>query len=118
MPCRWAAAFTTLSTIACGLKSGGAWVGDYWGVISFGVNTDVAKTVPTSWDSLKDPMYKNQIALGGMVPLKTEDIAKKILTAMHLPTEVPELHPARPPPRGPGRWRGAPQHGQHWRHRP
>jgi len=30
-----------------------------------GVNTDVAKTVPTSWESLKDPMYKNQIALGG-----------------------------------------------------
>ena len=30
--------------------------------------------------------------------VKTEDIAKKILTAMHLPTEIPELHPARPPP--------------------
>jgi len=30
--------------------------------------------------------------------IKTEHIAKKILTAMHLPTEVPELHPARPPP--------------------
>jgi hypothetical protein len=36
------------------------------------------------------------------VPLiKTEDVAKKILTAMHLPTEIPELHPARPPPRQP-----------------
>jgi hypothetical protein len=31
--------------------------------------------------------------------IKTEDIAKKILTAMHLPADVPELHPARPPPR-------------------
>ena len=30
--------------------------------------------------------------------IKSEDVAKKILTAMHLPTEVPELHPARPPP--------------------
>ena len=30
--------------------------------------------------------------------IKNEDIAKKILTAMHLPTEVPQLHPARPPP--------------------
>ena len=30
--------------------------------------------------------------------IKTEDIAKRILTAMHLPTEIPELHPARPPP--------------------
>ncbi len=35
--------------------------------------------------------------------VKTQDIAKKILTAMHLPTEVPEPHPARPPPgAGPG----------------
>jgi hypothetical protein len=30
--------------------------------------------------------------------IKSEDIASKILTAMHLPTEVPQLHPARPPP--------------------
>ena len=30
--------------------------------------------------------------------VKNQDVAKKILTAMHLPTEVPELHPARPPP--------------------
>ncbi len=30
--------------------------------------------------------------------IKSEDIAKKILTAMHLPTEIPELRPARPPP--------------------
>jgi hypothetical protein len=31
--------------------------------------------------------------------VKNRDTAKRILTAMHLPTEVPELHPARPPPR-------------------
>jgi hypothetical protein len=30
--------------------------------------------------------------------IKNEDIAKKILVAMHLPAEVPRLHPARPPP--------------------
>jgi hypothetical protein len=30
--------------------------------------------------------------------IKDEAIAKKILTAMHLPADVPELHPARPPP--------------------
>jgi hypothetical protein len=34
--------------------------------------------------------------------IKTEDIAKKILTAMHLPADVPRLHPARPPPRSSG----------------
>jgi hypothetical protein len=31
--------------------------------------------------------------------IQTEDIAKKILTAMHLPADIPALHPARPPPR-------------------
>jgi hypothetical protein len=31
--------------------------------------------------------------------IKTEAIAKKILAAMRLPTGIPELHPARPPPR-------------------
>jgi hypothetical protein len=30
--------------------------------------------------------------------IKSEPIARKILTAMHLPADVPELHPARPPP--------------------
>ena len=34
--------------------------------------------------------------------IKNQDIAKKILVAMHLPAEAPELHPARPPP-GSGR---------------
>jgi hypothetical protein len=31
--------------------------------------------------------------------IQNQGIAKKILTAMHLPADVPELHPARPPPR-------------------
>ena len=30
--------------------------------------------------------------------IKDEAIARKILIAMHLPADVPELHPARPPP--------------------
>ncbi len=30
--------------------------------------------------------------------VKNQDVARKILTAMHLPAAVPELHPARPPP--------------------
>ena len=29
--------------------------------------------------------------------IKTEDLAKKILKAMHLPSDVPQLRPARPP---------------------
>ena len=36
--------------------------------------------------------------------IKSEDIAKKILTAMamHLPVDIPQLRPARPPPQKAG----------------
>jgi hypothetical protein len=34
--------------------------------------------------------------------IKSEATAKKILDAMHLPSEVPKLHPARPPPQKTG----------------
>jgi hypothetical protein len=30
--------------------------------------------------------------------IKTREVIEKILVAMHLPADVPELHPARPPP--------------------
>jgi hypothetical protein len=30
--------------------------------------------------------------------VKTREVIEKILVAMHLPADVPELHPARPPP--------------------
>jgi putative spermidine/putrescine transport system substrate-binding protein len=43
----------------------GLWYGDYFGVESFAVNTDVAKTVPQSWSDLKKPDYKGMIALNG-----------------------------------------------------
>jgi len=45
---------------------------------------------------------KCQAPLRLIALIKTEDIAKKILTAMHLPTDIPQLHPARPPPRAVG----------------
>jgi hypothetical protein len=41
---------------------------------------------------------KCQSPLALIALIKNGDIAKKILTAMHLPSMVPELHPARPPP--------------------
>jgi hypothetical protein len=38
--------------------------------------------------------------------VKSEEVIKKILVAMHLPAQAPELHSARPPPghreQGPG----------------
>ena len=48
------------------MKDGrGFWVGDYWGVISFGVNTAVVSNVPKSWNDLLKPEYKNKVALNG-----------------------------------------------------
>jgi putative spermidine/putrescine transport system substrate-binding protein len=45
--------------------AGGLWYGDYFGVESFAVNTDVAKSVPRTWADLKKPEYKGMIALNG-----------------------------------------------------
>jgi hypothetical protein len=41
---------------------------------------------------------KCQVPLRLISLIKSEPVAKKILTATHLPADVPELHPARPPP--------------------
>lgn len=38
--------------------------------------------------------------------IKSEAIATKILTAMHLPADVPKPRPARPPPQHDGDARG------------
>jgi putative spermidine/putrescine transport system substrate-binding protein len=57
---------STWSTIPATMKDpNGNWVGDYWGVISFGVNTKMVKDVPTTWADLLKPEYKNMIALNG-----------------------------------------------------
>jgi Putative transposase len=42
---------------------------------------------------------KCQAPLRLIALIQTQDIAKKILTAMHLPADIPALHSARPPPR-------------------
>ena len=43
----------------------GYWFGDYYGVMSFLVNTDVQPKVPKDWADLADPAYKGQVALSG-----------------------------------------------------
>jgi putative spermidine/putrescine transport system substrate-binding protein len=43
----------------------GYWYGDYYGVMSFMVNTDVQPKVPQDWGDLLDPAYKGQVALSG-----------------------------------------------------
>ncbi|MBV1701903.1 MAG: ABC transporter substrate-binding protein [Hyphomicrobiales bacterium] len=43
----------------------GYWTGDYYGVLSFAVNTDLVKSVPMDWADLQAPAMKNSVALGG-----------------------------------------------------
>ncbi|MCO4315703.1 ABC transporter substrate-binding protein [Phyllobacterium sp. 21LDTY02-6] len=43
----------------------GHWYGDYYGVLSFQVNTDIVKTVPKDWSDLLKPEYANAVALAG-----------------------------------------------------
>jgi putative spermidine/putrescine transport system substrate-binding protein len=43
----------------------GFWVGDYWGVVSFGTNRNVVSNVPKTWADLLKPEYKNKVALNG-----------------------------------------------------
>jgi putative spermidine/putrescine transport system substrate-binding protein len=43
----------------------GYWYGDYYGVLSFLVNTDVVKTVPQDWADLKNADYKSAVAMSG-----------------------------------------------------
>ena len=43
----------------------GFWTGDYYGVLSFTVNTDIVKKVPNDWADLLEPDYKASVALAG-----------------------------------------------------
>jgi putative spermidine/putrescine transport system substrate-binding protein len=43
----------------------GYWYGDYYGVLSFVVNTDIVKELPKDWADLKKPEFANAVALAG-----------------------------------------------------
>jgi len=57
---------TTWDSIPENIKDAeGNWFGDYYGVLSFEVNTDVVENVPQDWADLLKPEYKGQVALAG-----------------------------------------------------
>ena len=43
----------------------GYWYGDYYGVLSFQVNSDLVSKAPTDWADLLKPEFKNAVALAG-----------------------------------------------------
>ena len=56
----------TWDTIPDVLKDAdGYYWGDYYGTMSFEVNTDVVKNVPQDWSDLLKPEYKGMIGIGG-----------------------------------------------------
>ena len=62
------------------MKDGrGFWVGDYWGVISFGVNRAVVSNVPKSWNDLLKPEYKNKVALNGSPLTSGSAVRRRLL---------------------------------------
>ena len=57
---------STWDTIPEGAKDAdGNWYGDYYGVMSLTVNTDLVDPVPTSFADLLKPEYAGQVALAG-----------------------------------------------------
>ncbi len=57
---------STWATIPANAKDNlGYWYGDYYGVLTFEVNTDIVKTLPRDWADLLKPDYKNSVALAG-----------------------------------------------------
>ncbi|HVO41947.1 MAG TPA: ABC transporter substrate-binding protein, partial [Aggregatilineales bacterium] len=56
----------TWDTIPDSMKDAdGYYWGDYYGTMSFEVNTDVVKTIPQDWSDLLNPEYKNMIGMAG-----------------------------------------------------
>ena len=43
----------------------GYWYGDYYGVLSFEVNSDIIKNTPKDWSDLQGADFKNAVALAG-----------------------------------------------------
>ncbi len=72
---------TNFRKVPRAMKDGrGFWVGDYWGVISFGVNGAVVSNAPKSWKDLLKPEYKNKVALNGS-PLSSGSAVAGVFSA-------------------------------------
>src|SRR5882724_6570309 len=57
---------STWSTIPDSAKDAeGYWTGDYYGVLTFEVNADLVKKIPSDWPDLLAADYKNTVALAG-----------------------------------------------------
>ena len=60
----------------------GYWYGDYFGVMAFQVNTDVATSVPADWADLLKPEFNGQVALSGDPRLSNQAIQAVFASAL------------------------------------
>ena len=58
----------------------GYWCGDYYGVVAFGANRRVVKTMPKAWSDLLKPEYKNMVSIDGD-PRTAQDALMAVLAA-------------------------------------
>jgi putative spermidine/putrescine transport system substrate-binding protein len=63
------------------MKDGrGFWVADYYGAVSFGVNSAVVSNLPRSFQDLLKPEYRNKVALNGS-PLSSGSAVASVFAA-------------------------------------
>ena len=60
----------------------GIWTGNYYGVLTFEVNTDLVKNVPQDWADLLKPEYKDQVALAGDPKVSSQAIMSVFAAAL------------------------------------
>ncbi|HTX90186.1 MAG TPA: extracellular solute-binding protein [Anaerolineales bacterium] len=70
----------TWDTIKGNNDASGLYYVDYYGVMSFEINTDVVKNVPQTWSDLLKPEYKGQVGLPGD-PRASNEAAQSIYAA-------------------------------------
>jgi putative spermidine/putrescine transport system substrate-binding protein len=78
----WAAwKVTDWDTIPSDLKDpDGYWWAEYYGVLTFEVNTDLITEMPTDWPDLLKPIYKGKVAMAGDV-LKSNQSVQTVLAS-------------------------------------
>lgn len=52
----------------------GYWWGEYYGVLTFEVNTDIISELPKDWEDLLNPAYKGKVAMAGDVLKSNEAV--------------------------------------------
>jgi len=74
---------STWDSIPAGAKDAdGYWYGDYFGVMGFQVNTDVATSVPADWADLLKPEFNGQVGLSGDPRLSNQAIQAVFASAL------------------------------------